>query len=95
MERDSERAAAGGLDLNQLLPGFEPLSVLWEGDKPVFPSEMAVRWQLRVNREALIKAEAVALLGNKMLVHRERLLKVIRDKALAAYAQRHSEAAGA
>jgi hypothetical protein len=80
---ESEAAAA------QVLPGFAPLQSLWEGEAPLFPSENAVRWLIRQQRQALIDAGALAHLG-RTLVHRERLLEVVRRQAIEAYKQRHA-----
>lgn len=73
----------------QALPGFEPLNSLWGGAAPLFPSEHAARWIIRQQRQALIDAGALAHLGRTM-VHRERLLEVVRKAAIESYKQRHS-----
>jgi hypothetical protein len=72
-----------------VLPGFVPLQSLWEGNAPLFPSENAARWVIRQQRQALIEAGALAHLG-RTLVHRERLLEVVRRQALDTYKQRHA-----
>jgi hypothetical protein len=74
----------------QLMPGFEAVDQLWHGTNPAFASENAARWAIRRHRDALIEAEALALLVGRTYVHRERLIKIIRDQALDAYRQRHA-----
>jgi hypothetical protein len=75
----------------QLLPGFEPVTSLWEGNEALFPSENAARWLIRQRRQALIDAGAMAHLG-RTFVHRERFLEVVRQYAVDSYKQRHSAA---
>jgi hypothetical protein len=50
-------------------------------------------WAIRQQRQALIDAGALALHMGRTFVHRERLVKVMRDQALEAYKQRHPAAA--
>jgi hypothetical protein len=75
----------------EVLPGFDPLHQMWEGAQPPFPSENSARWAIRQHRAALIDAGALALHMGRTFVHRERLLEVLRLRALAAYKERHSD----
>jgi hypothetical protein len=79
-----------GIFLELLLPGFEPVSELWEGSTPVFPSENSARWLLKQQRQALLDAEALALHRGRLFVHRERLLQVARQHAMAACRQQYA-----
>lgn len=49
---------------------FYPLQTLWEGGggASLFPSESSARWFLRVHRNALVEAEAIAIHTGRMLV---------------------------
>jgi hypothetical protein len=79
--------------LAQLLPGFTPLSALWDGEGAPFPSEDSARWVLRNARQALMEVEALAMLRGRIYVHRERFAQVIRQRALNACRVRHAPAA--
>ena len=74
----------------QFLPGFDPLSALWQGDDPPFPSEGSARWALTRARQALVNANALALHRNRMYVHRERAMQVLNENALAEYRRRYA-----
>jgi hypothetical protein len=82
--------AAVAASTAQVLPGFQPLQSLWEGDSPPFPSENAVRWLIRQQRQALIEVGALALHLGCTVVHRERFLEVARRQAIESYKQRHA-----
>ena len=89
--------SVGRADLNvaAILPGFEPLSALWDGDGAPFPSEQSVRWALRIHQRTLADVGAVALLGKRIYIDRSKFLQVVREAAIAAYRSRHSLASSA
>jgi hypothetical protein len=87
---ESTDQAAAALEV---LPGFDPIHLLWDGQPAAFPSENSARWAIRQQRQALIDAGALALHMGRTFVHRERLAKVMREQALEAYKQRHPAAA--
>lgn len=60
-----------------MLPGFVSVVNLWAGADPVFLSENAARWALRIHRDSLIDAKAIALFRNRMFIHPERLVKAL------------------
>lgn len=80
--------AAQGDEL--VLPGFSPLAALWEGEGAPFPSEQAARWAVRQRRAQLIDLEAIALLRGRTFVHREKLVQLMRQQAVAAYRDRYT-----
>lgn len=86
--------AKGELSVEAILPGFEPVSILWSGESPPFASDQSARWALRKNQKALAAAGAVALWQGRLYVHRERFVEVVRKQAVAAYTERYA-AAGA
>lgn len=73
--------------MTPLLSGFVPFSKLW-GSKATsnFPSEGSARWFLRINRDALVKAEALAVHRGRMLVHPERFATAVERIATGAAA---------
>lgn len=75
-------------ELKQLMPEMEPFQALFEGAAPVFPSETSARYALRVHRDALMAAGALAMYRGRTCVNRERFLAVVREKARTAYVSR-------
>lgn len=63
---------------------FYPLQTLWEGGAgaSLFPSESSARWFLRVHRNALVEAEAIAIHTGRMLVDPFRCSTVAQRLAL-------------
>jgi hypothetical protein len=74
-----------------LLPGFDPIKSLWQGDQPSFPSEDSARWALQRQRAALVEAGALALHRGRIFIHRERFVEVVTQQAVAAYRHRYSD----
>lgn len=75
------------------LPGFDPFESLWTGETPAFTSEYSARWVLRQQRAELIEARAVAFHLGRLVIHRERFLKVLEERAVEAYKRRYAVAA--
>lgn len=70
--------------------GFLPLAVLWEdaASGPLFQSEPSARWYLRIQREQLVQAGALAIHAGRLLVDLEKFKVVAREVALQAAARR-------
>lgn len=69
----------------KLFGDFVPLASLWNGRiEGLFSSEPSARWFIYRNREALLKAEAVAIHVGCMWVHPERFTEAARRIAVAA-----------
>ena len=66
----------------QFLPGFKPMSWLWEGPDALYPSEHAARWQMRKMKEQLIAAQALASHRGRLLVHPQRFIDVAQVAAI-------------
>jgi hypothetical protein len=66
----------------QFLPGFKPLSCLWEGVNPPCPSEDSARWEIRKLRPELGRAQALAIHRGRTLIHLERYLRVAEQVAI-------------
>jgi hypothetical protein len=79
----------GASELATVLPGFEPMQALWQGDAPVFPSESAARWFLKTRRAQLVATESLALYRGCMCLHREKLIELLRRDALSAARNRY------
>lgn len=67
-----------------LPPGFDPLPEAWEGgsNPPLFRSEWSARYFIRVNRERLIQAKALARISGETYFHQERFREVLLEAAL-------------
>lgn len=74
------------------LAGFEPMEGLWQGENPLCTSKHSAHWLLRRNREQLVAANALALHRNRMYVHRERLCRVLEERALGDVRRRLASA---
>ena len=61
---------------------FHSLPILWEPDAGLFPSESSARWFLRLHRQALIDAEAIAIHTGRILVDPARVSLVAEKVAL-------------
>lgn len=66
----------------RILRDYRPISALWEGDDPAYPSEQSTRWALRQLRGELVKADAIAFHHGRILVHPERFARVAEARAL-------------
>ena len=77
-----------GLLQTQFLPEFQPLSALWEGTDPPYPSEFSARWALRKMRTPLAQASAVAIHRGRVFVHPQRFADVAEKDAIAAFTGR-------
>lgn len=73
-----------GAVIPPLLIEFKPVSALWLGPSPLFPSEHSARWLLRQHRAALAEAGALAMLRGRLLIHPSRFASVIERNALEA-----------
>ena len=67
-----------------ILGGFIPLQALWDegAGGALFPSENSARWFLRINRDALVDAQAIAMHAGKIIFHPERLEAVAQRLAI-------------
>ncbi len=67
-----------------VLPGFVPLSHAWDGgmNPPFFRSEWSARYFVRVNRNELIRAQAMARLSSVTYMHPERFRKLMLEAAI-------------
>ena len=74
------------------LPGFDAFETLWTGEAPAFKSEYSARWALKQQRLALIEARAVAFHLGCIVIHRERFMKVLEERAVEAYKRRYATA---
>lgn len=52
-----------------MLPNFRPVSRLWEGENPPYPSEQSARWAIRQMKHELAAAEAIALHRGRTFVN--------------------------
>ncbi len=75
-----------------VLPGFDPLESLWQGDSPAFPSEHSARWAVKQKRPVLLKANALALFRGRIFIHRERFMAALQTAAMADYKARFAPA---
>lgn len=83
MAAKSTKAGAQG----PILGGFFPLSVLWQrvGEgPPLFRSENAAKWFLRIHREEVVRAQALARYGGQSYVHLSRFEPLLERIALEA-----------
>lgn len=64
--------------------GFVPHNFLWEckTSPPFFQSEWSARYFMRTYRSELVDAKAIARVGGRVLVHPERIERVILAVAL-------------
>jgi hypothetical protein len=74
-----------------MLPGFEPLAILYEGEQAMYPSEHSAQWALRKLRRKLVEAGAIALLCGRIYVHPQRLAQVVEADAIEAARRRYCE----
>lgn len=74
------------------MPGFEPVSVLWDGKEAPYPSKYAADWAMRKMRDELAKAQAIALHRNRTMVHPQRFAQVAEQAAIAEYSERAARA---
>ncbi len=64
------------------LPGYQPLSWLWSGERALFPSEQSARWALRRLREPLNRESALARHRGHLFVQVERFQRVVEQQAI-------------
>lgn len=69
---------------------FQPLSALWQGPGAPYPSENAARWAMRQLQEPLAAAGALGLHRGMLYVHRQKLIEVARQHAIAQATKRYS-----
>lgn len=72
-----------------VLSEFRPLRDLWVGPAPLFQSENAARWGVRVLSEKLAAVDAIAIHGRQMYFHPERVVQVIDRDAIERFNRRH------
>ncbi len=68
---------------------FRPLSALWEGESPIYPSEQSARWALRVIRAQLAKAGALAYHRGRLQVDPQKVAEIAREVAIERARQRY------
>lgn len=71
----------------RFLAGFMPLRSLWEGPGAMYPGEQSVRHARRSLGPDLARAEAVARVGNQLMVHPERWAQVAQRRAISDFQQ--------
>jgi hypothetical protein len=69
---------------------FQPLRALWEGDSPPYPSEQSARWAIRQLEKRLAAAGALGLHRGMLYVHRQKLIEVAREHAIAQATRRYA-----
>ncbi len=84
----SEKATIAPLCRPQFLEGFEPLTVLWQGPNPLYPSEQSTRWAVRTLGAKLADAQAVAVHRRALMVHPQRFASVVEREAIERFKQR-------
>jgi hypothetical protein len=70
-----------------ILGGYFPLSVLWQGvgeAPPLFRSEGAAKWFIRIHRQEIVQAKALARFGGQAYVHLSRFEPLLERIALEA-----------
>jgi hypothetical protein len=72
-----------------LMGQFWPVSVLWEGDGALFPSEQSARWALRGIRSRLAKAGALAYHRGRLQVDPGKVAEIAREIAIEKACQRY------
>jgi hypothetical protein len=72
---------------------FQPLRTLWEGANPPYPSEQSARWAIRQLDTRLAAAGALGLHRGMLYVHRQKLIEVARDHAIAQATKRYAKRA--
>ena len=70
------------------LVDFKPFRQMYTGAQPLFPSEQAARWAVRVLRVRLAEAEAVAIHRRELLFHPQRVAHVVEREALDRFRNR-------
>jgi hypothetical protein len=65
-----------------LLRGFQPVSVLWEGDNPPYPSQQSALWAVRQIRRELAAAEGIALHRGRTMINLEKLAVIVNRLAI-------------
>ena len=73
-----------------ILPGFKPLSVLYEGPQAPYESAQAARWAVRRLQAELARAEAVAVHCRQLMVHPQRFSEVVSRDAITRFQKRHA-----
>lgn len=84
MAKNSKEAPA------PFLGRFVPLSVLWEGGNPAFPSEQSARWALRELRGPLAAAGALAVHRGRTMVDPQKVSEVARQLAVEKARKRYA-----
>jgi len=65
-----------------MMRGFHPVSALWEGDNPAYPSEQSALWAVRQMRQQLADAEAIAFHRGRTMVDLEKVAEIARQRAI-------------
>jgi hypothetical protein len=66
----------------QILRGFQPLSVLWEGDAAPYRSKESAQWAVRQMRRPLAEGEALAFHCGRTMVNIEKFAEIARCQAV-------------
>lgn len=61
------------------LQEFVPIAEHREKQSRIYPSDEALRWQLRQHRPQFVEANALARIGRRLFVHPERFDAVMLD----------------
>lgn len=72
-----------------LMGEFLPISSLWEGDHPLYPSEVSARWAYRQLSAALAAHEAIAVHRGRIFIHPGKFAEVVRRQSLASANRRY------
>ena len=70
------------------LADFRPFRDMYSGAQPLFPSQQAARWAVRVLRVRLAEAEAVAIHRRELMFHPARVAHVVEREALDRFRSR-------
>ncbi len=70
------------------LADFQPMKSLWNGPQAPYPSETAARWAYRSMREDLARAQAVAMVRGRLVIHPQRFAEVAGRTAISRFVDR-------
>ncbi|TFY99237.1 hypothetical protein EZ313_21975 [Ramlibacter henchirensis] len=77
-------------ELSRPFGQFWPVSVLWEGDGALFPSEQSARWALRAIKRRLAEAGALAYHRGRLQVDPKKVAEIAHELAIEKARQRYS-----
>jgi hypothetical protein len=67
---------------------FQPLTSLWAGENPPYPSKYSAQWAVRKLRPDLAQANAMASHRGRLMIHPQRFAEVAERAAIAEFAAR-------